>query len=194
LGPTLIAVTAVGPLWRMASPLLAGCFADSSMVPFCSLDYFGCGSLLGLALHSNQALAQRRFAVTGWLCFGTYAILYACWQGGQPIPYLASFQQTFLAVSFAVLAAFAHRGIRGWVGQFLSHPFLLRIGTYSYGLYLFHNLAPLLAGKIAPFLWHAALRDPLATVLRLPVWAALAWAMAWACHRWIEVPLVGKKL
>jgi len=189
LGPVLVAATAMAPLWRMAGPFAARWFADPSMLPVGALDYLGCGSLLGLAMHCGREVTSRRMAVAAWLCFAAYGVLYACWRGGHGIPYLASLQQTFLAVAFTVLAAFAHRGIRGPVGHFLSHRFLLRVGTYSYGLYLFHNLAPLLAGKIAPFLWHPALHDPLATILRLPVWAALAWAMAGACHRWIETPL-----
>lgn len=193
LAPALLAATAAAPLWRLASPLAGNWFADPSMLPFGALDYLGCGSLLGLALHSGRVVTTRGFAVAGWLCFAAYAVLYACWKSGHGIPYASSLQQTLLAAAFTALAAFAHHGIRGRVGHFLSHPLLLRVGACSYGLYLFHNLAPLLAGKIAPFLWHPGLHDPLATALRLPVYVLLAWAMAAACHRWIEVPLARKR-
>ncbi len=189
LRPALVAITLVGPLWRLAKPITSQWFVDPSMLPFTAFDYLGCGSLLGLIVHEGINPANRRFALAGWLAFGAYATLYACWRTGHGIPYLSSFQQFFLAIAFGVLTVFAHHGIGGRIGHFLSHPVLLRVGTYSYGLYLFHNLAPLLAGKIAPYLWHPALHDPLATLLRLPVYAALAWAMAAVCHRWIEIPL-----
>lgn len=193
LVPALAALGALSPLWRAATPQLLRHFADPSMLPVSSLDYFACGSLLGVMLHSGRAPSGRAFALGGWLCFAGYAALYGAWRAGHPVPWLASLQQTLLAGAFAVLAGCAHQGLRGRVGRFLSHPALVRLGTLSYGLYLFHNFAPLLAGKVAFFLWHPALCEPLATALRLPVYAALAWGMAVCCQRWIEAPLARRR-
>lgn len=193
VGPAMLVAVAVGLLWRMNGAELAPGLADPSMLPMTALDYLGCGSLLGLAMHGGREVTTPRLAVAGWLCFVGYAVLYGCWKCGHPIPYAASFQQTLLAAAFTVLAAFAFRGFTGPVGHFLSHPITLYLGTRSYGFYLFHNMAPLLAGKGVPWLWHPALHDPWATLLRLPLWALLAWGMAEACHRWIETPLAKVK-
>ena len=109
LVPALVAATALGPLWRLAAPLTRHWFVDPSMLPFTALDYLGCGSLLGVAVHGGREATIRRLAIAGWLCFAAYVALYIGWKTGHRVPYVNSFQQTFLAVAFTVLAAFAHR-------------------------------------------------------------------------------------
>jgi peptidoglycan/LPS O-acetylase OafA/YrhL len=66
---------------------------------------------------------------------------------------------------------------------------MLRIGQLSYGIYLFHNLSPLLIGKVMPFLWNGAFENGVPAMLRIGVFAGATWAMALASWRWIEMPL-----
>ena len=73
----------------------------------------------------------------------------------------------------------------------LEHPLLQRIGQVSYGIYLFHNLAPLVAGKIFWFLWNAPFETGSGAVLRIASYAVVTWGLALASWRWIEQPLQG---
>ena len=66
---------------------------------------------------------------------------------------------------------------------------LLYCGRISYGLYLFHNLAPLIAGKLLWFLWAEPFLHPAVDVLKVAAYAAITWALTLASWRWIETPL-----
>jgi peptidoglycan/LPS O-acetylase OafA/YrhL len=99
------------------------------------------------------------------------------------------FQQTLLAVAFASLIARAASGRTGILARLLENPRLVKIGHMSYGIYLFHNLAPMIAGKIMPFLWNGWFESGVPSLLRMAVFAMITWGMALASWRWIESPM-----
>jgi peptidoglycan/LPS O-acetylase OafA/YrhL len=80
-------------------------------------------------------------------------------------------------------------GFSGMAGRVLEHPALQRIGEVSYGIYLYHNLAPMVAGKTLPFLWNGAFDTGAGALLRVAVFAAVTWGLTLASWRWIERPL-----
>jgi peptidoglycan/LPS O-acetylase OafA/YrhL len=98
-------------------------------------------------------------------------------------------QQTLLSVGLCGFIASGVVGFRGRLGKLLEQPALLRIGQLSYGIYLFHNLAPLVAGKLMPFLWNGAFDKGIPALLKVGVFAGLTWGMALASWRCIELPL-----
>jgi peptidoglycan/LPS O-acetylase OafA/YrhL len=61
----------------------------------------------------------------------------------------------------------------------------------SYGVYLFHNLAPLTTGKIMPFFWNGSFDHGPALLLKIIAYAAVTWLLTLASWRWIEQPLQG---
>jgi peptidoglycan/LPS O-acetylase OafA/YrhL len=59
-------------------------------------------------------------------------------------------RQTCQGLMFLAVVAAAARGIPGRAGAFLAHPAVVYLGRISYGIYLAHNFAPLIArGLIA---------------------------------------------
>ena len=108
---------------------------------------------------------------------------------GQQACGLRPLQQTFLSIGLCGFIAAGIVGFRGPLGKFLEGPRLLYIGQLSYGIYLFHNLAPLVAGKILPFLWFSPFDGALGGVIRIPVYAAVTWGLTLASWRWIEMPM-----
>jgi hypothetical protein len=56
---------------------------------------------------------------------------------------------------------------------------------------LFHNLAPLVAGKIFWFLWGDDFGNWAGVALRTVAFAGVTWGLALASWRWIEQPLQG---
>lgn len=153
-----------------------------------ALDYFGAGALLAWLLEKEkQAPDFPVFRLATWLGFAGYAVIYTFQKTSGPLPSWGCVQQTFLSVGFAGLIARTLLGIGGGIGKLLDHPVIQHIGKLSYGLYLFHALAPMIAGRLVPFLWHA----PLETALFLPrvaVFALISWGLAWLCWRWLEGP------
>jgi hypothetical protein len=56
---------------------------------------------------------------------------------------------------------------------------------------LFHNLAPLVVGKIFWFLWSGPFESGLGALLKVAVFAVVTWGLTLASWRWIEQPLQG---
>lgn len=188
LAPALAALVLVAPLWRMLGPRIVPAVPDPSLFAFTALDYFGCGSLLAVARARQPHRPLPALAPLAWASFGAYAVLYAAWVSGHPVPVIRWFQQTFLALACCGLLDAATRRLRGPAGRLLEHPLPVRVGTLSYSFYLVHNLTPLLAGWTLPLLWKLPLDQPLGAALRIAVFAALSWLLATASWRWIEQP------
>jgi peptidoglycan/LPS O-acetylase OafA/YrhL len=117
-----------------------------------------------------------------------YAVMFTTHAFGAPTYGMRFLQQTLLSVGLCGFIASGIVGFGGRLGKFLEQPALLRIGQLSYGIYLFHNLAPLVAGKLMPFLWNGAFDDGIPALLRVGIFAGLTWGMALASWRWIENP------
>ena len=124
-------------------------------------------------------------AFAGYLgIFGGHAL-------GWPTFGLRAFQQTLLGVALCGFIAAGSVGFPGLAKKILEHPIVQRIGQLSYGIYLFHNLAPLLAGKIFWFLWDGSFETGIGAIFRIAIYAGVTWGLALASWRWIEQPLQG---
>ena len=132
--------------------------------------------------------------LAAWLSLLGYAILYGFNEAGHTVPGLQVIQQTLLSIACCGLIAAASHGFQDWRGRILDHPAIQHLGKISYGLYLFHNLAPLLAGKILPWLWwNPWFEQGPGFAIRISVFALLAWLLGWLCWRFIEVPMQSMK-
>ena len=185
IGVAFLAVAAVAPLSRfvLAHEFPEICHAEA--ITGSALDYFGIGAWLALALDRGLALRDLRLRAAAWAAFSGYAVLYALNEAGHPLPGLRYFQQTLVAVAFAGLISATLAGFGGVRGKLLDHPVVQHVGRLSFGLYLFHTPVPLLLGKIVPQLWEN-FSPVTGLLLRLPVFAAVSWALAYLCWRFLE--------
>jgi peptidoglycan/LPS O-acetylase OafA/YrhL len=138
-----------------------------------------------MSLESPGLRCLSVVALAGYLAvFGAHAL-------GWPTFGLRAFQQTLLAVALCGLIVASSVGFSGVASKLLEHPLLQRIGALSYGVYLFHNLAPLVVGKIFWFLWSGPFESGLGALLKVAVFAVVTWGLTLASWRWIEQPLQG---
>lgn len=189
--PAVCVFAAVGPLSRFFSEqMLAWCVRPEVLTISC-LDYFGVGALMAIAQRRGMLLTSPVLRGISIIAVTAYALMFMAHALGAPTHGMRFLQQTFLSVGLCGYIASGVVGFRGRLGKCLEHPALLRIGQLSYGIYLFHNLAPLVAGKLMPFLWNGAFDKGIPALLKVGVFAGLTWCMALASWRWIEMPLQG---
>lgn len=113
------------------------------------------GKLDGLAIGAGLAVAVRNnrwkgiLFETRWLqwtlLFGVaFCIALACWPRSFDIPkafhFLGGLNVTFVALTFGALLLWALAPGRRLGQNVLRHPFLTRLGMYSYGLYVIHGI------------------------------------------------------
>ena len=187
--PAILLFAAIGPASRCADGFFQQWFARPGILTWANFDYFGIGGLFALAVHRGMSLESPVLRWLAVLGLSGYIALFASHALGGPTLGLRPLQQTFLSVGLCGFIAAGIVGFRGPLGKFLEEPRLLYIGQLSYGIYLFHNLAPLVAGKILPFLWFGPFDSPLGEVIRIPVFAAVTWGLTLASWRWIETPM-----
>ena len=189
LVPAILAFSVIGPTSRYFHDLFVPWFPWPQFLTWFTFDYFGLGALLALAVHRGMSLespALRRISILG---LAVYFGIIGCHRFGWSTFGLRCLQQTFLSIALCGFIAAASIGFRGYLGSFLENPKLQKIGKLSYGIYLFHNVAPLLAGKIFWFLWFGCFDNVYGEAIRIPVIAAVTWGLALASWRWIEMPL-----
>ena len=191
LAPAIVAFAVIGPLTRFSGNFFADWCTWPQVLTWASFDYFGIGGLFALALHGGMSLESPGLRWISITAFVGYVALFGGHAMDWPTFGLRSLQQTLLAISICGFIAVGSVGFSGTLGRMLEHPLLQRVGQVSYGIYLFHNLAPLLAGKILPFLWNGSFETGIGALFRVAVFAATTWALTLASWRWIEQPLQG---
>lgn len=187
----ILAWSAIGPLTRMNHDTFAEWCARPEVLTWASLDYFGIGALLALAVHRGMKLESAGLRWMAGLAGVAYLAFFTAHAMGWPTFGLRSLQQTLLAISLCGVIAAGSVGFSGILGKILQTPFLQKVGALSYGIYLYHNLAPLLAGKLLWFLWGPSFQAPVWDWVRILSFAAFTWLLAIASWKWIEQPLQG---
>jgi len=102
---------------------------------FCRLDGLMAGSLLALAVRSDDFMPSR-FVRAAWVCLGVSAPLSFLTQAFRVEWIVYSFTAVASA-SFVFLALFS---AQKWLRMALGNRFLVYTGTISYGLYLLHKI------------------------------------------------------
>lgn len=185
LAGAFLACVALAPLSRM---ILARGFPEihhSEAISSSSLDYFGVGALLALAMARGMKAGDRRLKWASWFAFIGYAALYILNEVDQPVGGFGSFQQTLVSVAFVGLISSTLAGFDGILGKILDHPAVQHVGRLSFGLYLFHTPAPLLLGHTLPWLWWPFFTGPWQAI-RLAFFALTSWSLAYLCWRYLE--------
>lgn len=185
----VVIVSAIGPTARWLHDFQSTWIAWPQVLTWSCLDYFGIGGLLALAVYRGMSLESPGLKIISWIALGIYLVEFGGHALGWSTLGLRSFQQTFLAVALCGFIAAATAGFSGSLGKLLEHPILQRIGQVSYGIYLFHNLAPLVTGKLMWFLWNGQFETGFGALFRIVIYAAVTWGLTLASWRWIEQPL-----
>ena len=183
------AVATTGPASRLAHEWFAQWWAWPQTLTWFNLDFFGIGAVFALARHRGMAFESPLLRWLAWLGLGGYVALMVSHAAGGPTFGLRPLQHALLSFFLCGVIAAATVGIGGPLGRFLNMPFLQRTGALSYGIYLFHNLAPMAAGKLFFFLWLPAFDNLAGILLRLAAFALITWALTVCCWYWIELPL-----
>jgi peptidoglycan/LPS O-acetylase OafA/YrhL len=193
LVPVLLVCTAVGPVSRMFHDFFLQWFAWPQVLTWACLDYFGIGALFALAVHRGMSLESPGLRWLAAVGLAGYLGIFGAHVFGWPTLGLRAFQQTLLSVAWCGFIAATLVGLPGLPGKILEHPAIQRIGQLSYGLYLFHNLAPLVTGKLFWFLWNGSFETGPGAILIMILNAAISWGLTLASWRWIEQPLQGMR-
>jgi peptidoglycan/LPS O-acetylase OafA/YrhL len=187
--PAIALFAAAGPVTRLMHDFFLQWCPWPELLTWSSFDYFGIGGLFALAVHRGMSLESpglRWLAITS---LGGYLGIYLTHTLGGPTFGFRAVQQSLLSIALCGFIAAGSVGFSGILKNVLEHPLLQRIGLISYGIYLFHNLAPLLTGKLFWFLWDRPFQTYFGEWLRIGIYAAVTWGLAMASWRWIERPL-----
>lgn len=179
----------IGPVARHYHDSLQAWVAWPQVLTWASLDYFGIGALLALAVHRGMELESPGLRWISGVALLGYLAVFGAHAMGWPTFGMRSFQQTLLSVALCGFIAAGTVGFSGAMGKVLEHAFFQRVGQISYGIYLFHNLAPLVTGKLMWFLWDKPFDTTFVTILKIGLYAVVTWGLALASWRWIEKPL-----
>jgi peptidoglycan/LPS O-acetylase OafA/YrhL len=164
-------------------------FAWPQVLTWACFDYFGIGALFALAVHRGMSLESPVLRWLAGLALAGYLGIFGVHSLGWQTYGLRPFQQSLLAIAWCGFIAAASVGFTGFAQKILENPAVQRVGQLSYGLYLFHNLAPLVAGKICWFLWDGSFENGPGAILLILLYAGIAWGLTLASWRWIEQPL-----
>lgn len=186
LTPALLLLTLTSPLTRYLAN--GDGWLSMDLIPWGLLDDFALGSLLAVGQHRGTLVSRRFMDIGGLLALAAYVYLYVSWEMQRSVPLWCHAQQTFLAIAFTAWIARASEGRCGLLSRVFELRWLVSLGQWSYGIYLFHNLAPFFVGKLFWFLWDPSIPADLAPLLRLPFFAAVTAALAWGCRKWVESP------
>lgn len=186
---SMIALCLAGPAFRHFSSAFSPWFARPEILTTHCIDYFGWGALLAWARHRGMALDDPRLRWLAIAAAAGYLLLYACDRFDWPAHGWWIFQNTLISIALCGFLAAACRGFSGPIGTLLHHRWLQAIGSASYGIYLFHNVAPLVSGKAFWFLWGDPFRNPFGDCLRGLTIVALTAALTLASWYGIEQPL-----
>jgi peptidoglycan/LPS O-acetylase OafA/YrhL len=191
LVPAILVFTAIGPLSRMFHDSFLPWFTWPQVLTWTCFDYFGIGALFALAVHRGMSLESPALRWVSVLSLACYIGIFGAHSLGWPTYGLRPLQQSLLAIAWCGFIAAVSVGFTGLPQKILENPAIQRVGQLSYGLYLFHNLAPLVAGKLFWFLWDGSFENGLGAMVLIVLYAGIAWGLTLASWRWIEQPLQG---
>jgi peptidoglycan/LPS O-acetylase OafA/YrhL len=149
IGPAIVGAIATSPLFRWG--LVSAGYRETLsalLVPGC-LDSLGMGALLAWVAVAKPThyrpltRALLGIGLPGWLLLRGMNLL------GVHVPApMHAIEQTLQACVFAWIVAGAAVGFRGWAGWLLQSLPVTYLGRISYGVYLAHGFAGVMAGGL----------------------------------------------
>ena len=154
-----------------------------TVVPFAGLDQLCTGALLALCASEERPLARQVLASISRISALLFCFLMAGRAFGLEAPYNPIYLPLIASLGFAWLVDGARREFGGWVGRFLSSPFLSHCGRISFAAFLLHNVTELMLPR-SPHV-----RSLLATNHRFLILVPATFLLADLAWRFIESPL-----
>ena len=186
----MLLFAAIAPLSRYYEYLFMPPFIWPHKLSWGWFDFFGIGGLMALAVHRGFPLSSRLWKILMVTGCGTYAVLEFGPRIGLPPNRIGPFFGSILSLGLCGVIATASIGWNNLAGRFLETKFLQKVGLLSYGIYLYHNLAPIILGKLMFFLWWGPYADTVPqTLVRIALFAVLTWGLTMASWKYIETPL-----
>jgi peptidoglycan/LPS O-acetylase OafA/YrhL len=177
-------VILTAPVSRIALGASSASPVSFEVLPFSALDTLGIGALVAVLARGRvrkgraEAFARYSFLVGFLMYLAPFVLGHTRYS-----QVLTAFQQTFLGLVYASVVFTASKGFRGWLGYLLELPLLRALGRISYGLYLWHNFAPLALSRVV-----TALSIPPNVVTGpLRVGLLLGLTLCFACASWFIV-------
>lgn len=192
LGPLIVLTILAGPISHLAAAARGLPEPFWALVPGGSADSLGVGAMVAwqrwrptAATPVVRGTMAVVIAAAGWLA------LAAIERSGTMLPaWLAAWRQLLQAMVFAAMVAGGVNGFRGVAGRVLAHPLVAGLGRISYGVYLVHAFAPILAGA---GLGALGLALPVSAPGRAVLYAATTVAVAAVMWRLVERPFLRLK-
>jgi len=191
LMPLTLLFIAIGPAYRYYGMVHELGGVKTYIFTLACVDSLGMGALL--AQFSNSSYAQETVVRTlNWIVLPVGALLAVLLSGLIDFPYRGDLEFMFsdLALVFCWLISAAARGFRGPVGWVLSSMPMTYIGKISYGIYVYHEFAPLvcrwLAGRLGLSYSDGTWTQFAVSVFATLVIASLSWYL-------LEKPLNNQK-
>jgi peptidoglycan/LPS O-acetylase OafA/YrhL len=191
--PIVLGLLVAAPLFRSGVMLGASPFIDV-LLP-AQADALAAGALLTLVLRGEVSLrivSEITRPTALWCTLGGLFLLLSLPALGMPRP---DFVGWVLIPSMIVLCAFAV--IAAAVTDhdrlvLLTTPVVVKLGTISYGLYIYHYFVPQFFTAYVPFLAEAeGLTEKL---VRLAAWVTLSIALAATSWHFVEKPLLKSRI
>jgi peptidoglycan/LPS O-acetylase OafA/YrhL len=160
---------ALGPFLAPFAKYLVGFYS-----PFTRVWEFAAGALLAFASTRRLLRSARHAQILAWL--GVALLAASAWLINNTTPFPGPWTLLPVGATLLLIAAGTHHST--WVTRALGLPAMVKIGDWSYSIYLWHW--PLRV--FAVYLWPEA---PHAAVLAV----ALSFLPAVASYRWVEQPI-----
>ena len=184
--PVIVAVIAVGPLYRMFALDMGWTLAYEALLP-ANLDTLGLGALLAVFGHRGSI---DRFRTWHWALAAWAAVAALLAMQLEPVRHvvgtpLVACSDLLMGLVSVVIVAHAAAGFRGPIGRAMTWPPLLYLGTISYGAFAYH----LVVGGIVAWAASAAGLGALPAVWFAIVAVALTVGAASLSWHAVEQPL-----
>lgn len=143
LWKVVILLIVAAPLFRI---LIATLYPDHRMVdilPISCFDSLGIGALLACAMRAKNGcqLASRLSRIMLMVGVPGFLITFYCFRNNIIPNLTGEIFQTFLVMFYGWLVYGTVNGFQG-IGKILELPPMVYLGRISYGIYIFHYLAP----------------------------------------------------
>lgn len=157
---------------------------------FAQFDTLLAGVLLALVLRPGRERPRlsRALAVLQWPLYAACAWVISRARLGHGDPFHRTWDFVWVWLCGVGIVLVAVEG-RGWLAAVLAHPRLVWLGKISYGLYMYHEIALWVRGRLEPFVPWVPNKDAFVSIACL----ALVIAMAAKSYRHYESGFLERK-
>lgn len=196
-----IGMVITAPIFRVVGILCGLSIRQLEFLMPSNLDTLAMGSLLAMLNEYRPIAAHRLLAIS--LRMGIPLFLGCCFLEhfflkDEVVTVLKLFKEVLIGLSSVAVVGYAAQGIKGKIGYFLSHPWLVYCGQISYGLYIYHftvphllqnYIFPILNGNLSPKIPKLGIDYPGVPWFIFPIYVAISFVIAVISWEFFEQPI-----